>query len=169
LVPIMMRKFAITRALLTCLSVSLLLSISSNSHGQNQLGVSAGELTVMDAWMPQPLQGARAGAIYLKIENKGSEADQLLGVESPIAKQVMVHESKESGGVMKMLPRRSMEIAPHAVVELKPMGIHLMAMGLNSGLKKPATFPVTLKFKRAGDVTVDVVVEASNALKPTSP
>src|SRR5262245_19382198 len=165
----MKRKFGIPRVLLTGLAASLLLSVFSNSYAQNQLGISAGDLTVINGWMPQPLQGARAGAIYLTIENNGNEADQLLGVESPIASQVMVHESKESGGVMKMLPSRSMAIEPHAVVELKPMGIHLMAMGLKSVLKKPDNFPLTVNFRRAGDVTVDVVVEAPNALAPTSP
>ena len=164
-----MRRFGITRTIVRGLCGTFLLIISSNAHSQSQRGVSASDLIVVDAWMPQPLQGARAGAIYLKIENKGSEADQLLGVESPVVRQVMVHESKESGGVMKMLPRSSMEIRPHAVVELKPMGVHLMAMGLRSVLRKSNTFPITLNFMRAGGVTVDVVVEAPGALMPTSP
>ncbi len=118
--------------------------------------------------MPQPLQGARAGAIYLKIRNNGNAPDQLLGAESPVAQRMMLHESKDSGGVMKMLSRSSVEIPPHDGVELKPMGIHLMATGLKSAPKKAATFPILLKFTRAGTVTVDVIVQSSDSLKPSS-
>jgi periplasmic copper chaperone A len=169
LVPMMRRKIAVLLTRTTCLCTLLLLVIPSNSYGQSQRKVSAGDLIIIDAWMPQPLQGARAGAIYLKIENIGNDADQLLAAESPVAQQMMVHESRESGGVMKMLPRSSLEIPTHGEVKLKPMGIHLMAMGLKSSIKESDVFPITLKFRRAGPVRVDVVVQPSNALKPTLP
>jgi periplasmic copper chaperone A len=169
LVPMMRRKIAVLFTRITCLCTLLVLIISSSSYSQNRREVSAGDLIIVNAWMPQPLKGARAGAIYLKIENKGNAADQLLGAESPLAQELMVHESKESGGVMKMLPRTSVGILAHGEVELKPMGIHLMAMGLKSTLKDSDTFPITLNFKRTGPVTVDVVVQPPNALKPSSP
>lgn len=153
----------------TCLCTLLLSIVSSTSYAQSRREVSAGDLILANAWMPQPLQGAKTGAIYLRIENRGNEADQLLGVESPVAQDLMIHESKESGGVMKMLPQSSVEIPAHGEVELRPMGMHMMAMGLKSALKDSDTFPVTLNFKRTGPVTIDVVVQPPNALKPVSP
>jgi copper(I)-binding protein len=45
--------------------------------------------------------------------------------------------------------------------------MHLMAMGLETSLRPAESFPLILKFKRAGTVSVDVVVQAPNALKPT--
>jgi copper(I)-binding protein len=165
----MTRKIAGLLARMTCLCTFLLLIISSASYAQSRREVRVGDLIIADAWMPQPLQGAKAGAIYLKIENKGNEADQLLGVESPVMQELMVHESKESGGVMKMLPRSSLEIPAHGEVEMRPMGLHMMAMGWKSILKGSDTFPITLNFKRAGLVTIDVVVRPPNAQKPASP
>ena len=154
------QKIAAPLARLAWLGVFSLI-IAGPSHAQSQREVSAGDLIIVGAWMPPPLQGARAGAIYLRIENRGNEADQLLGAVSSVAQRLTVHESKESGGVMKMSPRSSVEIPPHGEVELKPMGIHLMAMGLQGNLKKSERFPITLNFKRAGSVTVDVVVQPS--------
>jgi copper(I)-binding protein len=165
----MTRKIAGLLTSVTCLCTLLLLITSSTSYAQSRREVSAGDLIIANAWMPQPLQGAKTGAIYLRIENRGNEADQLLGVESPVAQDLMVHESKESGGVMKMLPQTSVEIPAHGEVELRPMGMHVMAMGLRSTLKDADRFPVTLNFRRAGPVAIDVVVQPPNALKPASP
>jgi len=129
--------------------------------------VAAGDLVIVNAWMPQPLKGAKSGVVYLKIENRGMEADQLVGAESPAARQLMLHESKESGSVMKMMSLKTVDIPAHSEVELKPMGMHLMAMGLETSPRQADSFPLILNFKRAGTVSVDVVVQAPNALEPT--
>jgi periplasmic copper chaperone A len=129
--------------------------------------VAAGNLVIVNAWMPQPLKGAKSGVIYLKIENRGTEADQLVAAESPAARQLTLHESKESGSVMKMMSVKAVDIPAHGDIELRPLGMHLMAMGLEISLRPAESFPLILKFKRAGTVSVDVVVQAPNALKPT--
>ena len=129
--------------------------------------VAAGDLVIVNAWMPQPVGGAKTGVIYLRIENKGTAADQLVGVESPDAQQLMLHESKDSGGVMKMIPLMAVEIPGNGEVDLKPMGIHLMATGLKTSPRQSDIFPMMLKFSKAGTVSVDVVVQAPNVLKPT--
>jgi periplasmic copper chaperone A len=79
----------------------------------------------------------------------------------------MLHESKESGSVMKMLSLKTVDIPAHSEVELKPMGMHLMAMGLETSPRQADSIPLILNFKRAGTVSVDVVVQAPNALEPT--
>jgi copper(I)-binding protein len=78
-----------------------------------------------------------------------------------------LHESKESGSVMKMMSVKAVDIPAHGDIELRPLGMHLMAMGLEISLRPAESFPLILKFKRAGTVSVDVVVQAPNALKPT--
>ncbi len=44
-------------------------------------------------------------------------------------------------------------------VELKKGGAQIMLKGLRQRLIEYRTFPLTLKFKEAGDVVVDVLVE----------
>jgi periplasmic copper chaperone A len=152
------------RIVLIC---TLLLAVGMNeAAAELRRAVAAGDLIVVNAWMPQPVGGAKAGVIYLGIENKGNEADQLVGADSPGAQQLMLHESKDSGDVMKMLPLNAVEIPGHGKVELRPMGIHLMVTGLKTAPRQSDIFPLILKFSRAGTVAVDVVVQAPNVLKP---
>jgi copper(I)-binding protein len=159
------KKIVMLLTRMTWLCTCMLLLCLGNTYAQTHREVAAGDLVVINAWMPQPLQGAQTGVVYLKIENRGNDADQLVGAESQVAQELTLHESKESGGVMKMLPRNGVVIPGHGEVELKPMGIHLMAMGLKTVLKESDMFPITLKFERTGAITADVVVQAPNALK----
>jgi copper(I)-binding protein len=45
--------------------------------------------------------------------------------------------------------------------------MHLMAMGLETSPRQADSIPLILNFKRAGTVSLDVVVQAPNALEPT--
>ena len=126
--------------------------------------IKVGELVIIHPWMPEPLQGATAGVVYLKIQNTGQKPDELLGAETAVAESVTVHESKDVGGVVKMQARHSVEIPPKGEIELKPMAIHLMLIGLKKTLNELDTFPITLKFKNSGNVDTDVKVTAPRTL-----
>ena len=45
-------------------------------------------------------------------------------------------------------------------VELKPGGLHIMLVGLKAPLKAGERFAMKLRFEKAGEVTIDVPVEA---------
>ena len=51
-------------------------------------------------------------------------------------------------------------------VELKPGGMHLMFIGLKAPLRNGDTFPMTLRFEKAGEVVVTVNVEVPQAAEP---
>ena len=93
--------------------------------------IKAGELVIIHPWMPEPLRGAKAGVVYLKIQNTGQKHDELLGAESAVAESVTVHESKDVGGVVKMQKRDSVDIPPKGEIELKPNPI--LVTGRNFG------------------------------------
>ncbi len=52
-------------------------------------------------------------------------------------------------------------------MELKPGGLHVMFIGLTQVLNEGATFPLTLRFEKAGEVEVDVKVR-TKAAEPAS-
>jgi periplasmic copper chaperone A len=143
--------------MLALLAVVFLACLPVESYAHE---IRAGELVIIHPWMPEPLRGAKAGVVYLKIQNTGQKHDELLGAESAVAESVTVHESKDVGGVVKMQKRGSVEIPPKGEIELKPMAIHLMLMGLKKTLNELDTFPITLKFKNSGNVEADVEVTA---------
>jgi len=50
-------------------------------------------------------------------------------------------------------------LAAGSQVKFMPGGYHIMLMGLKQPLKAGDRFPLTLKFAKAGSVTVEVLVE----------
>ncbi len=121
--------------------------------------VTMGDITVSGAWTKAMLPGQPAGAGYLTIENNGSAADRFVSVASPVSQNIQIHEMAMEGDVMKMraLPD-GLEVPAGGKVELKPSGFHLMFMDMKEGFKEGGTVSLTLKFEKAGDVTVEMPV-----------
>jgi len=129
--------------------------------------IKAGDLVISQAWSRATPSGAKAGAGYLTITNKGSAPDRLIGGSSDVAGKVEIHEMTMSNGVMKMRPLdKGLEIAPGKTVKLAPSGYHVMLMDLKSQLKRGDKLPITLEFENAGKVTVSFEVEGVGAQGP---
>jgi hypothetical protein len=87
----------------------------------------------------------------MKITAKDSA--KLVGVSSPVAGVVEIHEMKMDKDVMKMsaLPN-GLELPAGKAVELKPGGYHVMLMDLKTPLTKDTTIPLTLTVQDAKGV-----------------
>ena len=107
--------------------------------------------------------GQPTGGGYLKLENQGSTADRLLSATADVSGSVELHMMKMEGDVMRMRQVDAIEVPVGQTVELKPGGYHLMFIGLKAPLKVGERFPMTLKFEKAGEVKVEVVVQAPGA------
>jgi copper(I)-binding protein len=119
----------------------------------------AGTLTIEKPWVRASIGDSKNSAAYMKIENSGDAPDRLLAVKTNAAEQVMLHESRMEMGVMKMVHlSNGVEIPAHGSAELKPLGLHVMLMGLKDPLKTGATLPLTLVFEKAGEVPVTATV-----------
>ena len=80
-----------------------------------RVGSAAGSnLVVAGAWIRQPPPGSDVAAVYLSLENAGTSAVKLTGVECPIASMAMMHETVESGGQSKMRMLDAVPLAPGA-------------------------------------------------------
>lgn len=103
--------------------------------------------------------GQPAGGGYLKLENQGRTADRLLSASADVSASVELHMMKMEGDVMRMRQVDAIDVPAGQTVELKPGGWHVMFIGLKAPLKAGDRFPMTLKFDKAGEVKVDVVVQ----------
>src|ERR1700736_5849218 len=56
--------------------------------------------------------GARAGGVFLTVENTGGAPDRLLRLSSPVAGAAELHEMTLDGGVMRMRAVPAMEVKP---------------------------------------------------------
>lgn len=119
-------------------------------------------LLIESAWArPNPAVVPNSAA-YLKMTNTGTVADRLLEVSGDVAARVELHETRLESGMMTMRPMtEGIAIAPGATLVLAPHGLHVMLIGLRAPLEVGQTFPLTLRFEQAGEVTVTVTVRES--------
>ena len=98
------------------------------------------------------------GAAYLVITNQGIKPDRLLGASTPIAPSVEIDATRVVSGISQMRPVTSLDVEPGKPVRLEPGGLHIMLMGLVRPLASGAHYPLTLRFRDAGSITVQVEV-----------
>jgi copper(I)-binding protein len=104
--------------------------------------------TVADAWARGTVPQQQASGAFMRITS--AEGGKLVGVSSPVAATVEVHEMKMDGGVMKMGAVPSLDLPAGQAVELKPGGYHVMLMGLKQQLKAGDSVPLTLTIEGKG-------------------
>jgi copper(I)-binding protein len=140
---------------IAALVMTLGIAAAANAHDYK-----VGALHIAHPYARATVPNQPAGAAYMTIENKGTEADKLIGGTAPIARSVQIHTMSMDGNVMKMREVSSLEIKPSEKLVLQPGdGYHIMLIGLKQPLKAGDKFPMTLKFEKAGPVDVSVHVE----------
>jgi periplasmic copper chaperone A len=132
-------------------------------------GVAAAEgPTVSQAWARATAPGVDVGAAYLSIDG-GARDDTLISAKSERAAMVHLHTVEESDGVAKMRAVEGIEVPAGKRVVLAPKGTHIMLMGLTRPLVAGETFPLELRFAKAGELGVTVVVRAAGSDAPSPP
>jgi copper(I)-binding protein len=125
---------------------------------------SPSSLSVGPAWS-RPAIGT--GVVYLTIDERGDVADRLLAAASPVARAVELHQSFAThapmsamamNGVMSMRRVASVTVPARGRVRFGPGGYHIMLIGLRHDLQANETFPLRLRFARAGWISVTVHV-----------
>lgn len=121
-------------------------------------------IEVTHAWARAMPKGARAGAAYITVVNKGTSDDRLLSASTPVAAQAQLHTTITDNGVMKMRPVSAIDVKPGATVTLKPGGLHMMLTGLKQPLSEGQSFLLTLTFAKAGKIETTVQVKKVGAM-----
>ena len=124
-----------------------------------------GALTVSRPYARATAPGQPVGGGFMTIANKGAD-DRLLSATAKVAKSVELHSMSMEGDVMRMRQVEGIALPAGQSVELKPGALHMMFMGLKAPLKAGDKVPVTLKFEKAGDLTVRISVQAPGAGAP---
>lgn len=128
---------------------------------------NVGDLVIDTPWVRATPGGAQVAGGYVKVTNRGTSPDRLVGTSIEGAERGEVHEMTNESGVMKMRAIDGMTIAPGATIELKPGGFHLMFLGLKAPLKQGQSVKGTLVFEKAGRVDVTFPVGAMGARAPS--
>jgi periplasmic copper chaperone A len=121
-----------------------------------------GEITIAHPYARATVAGQPTGGAFLTIENAGAD-DRLVSASAEVSKVVELHSMSMEGDVMRMRQLDSIALPAGKAVALKPGALHIMLIGLKAPLKEGDKFPLKLKFEKAGEVTVQVNVEAAGA------
>ena len=148
---------AFSRRLLLA-GAALLLAPPARAHHDTTVGA----ITIGHPWARAA--GANAnGAAFMTLRNAGPQPDRLLSATTPIARTVELHTHIRDGEVMRMRPVADIPLPAGQTVHLRPGGLHVMLIGLTEPLRQGATVPLTLRFERAGEVTVQLEIQAAGA------
>lgn len=160
-------KTLIPALALLLLATPAALAEQHQKHGENKhLHTKVGSMVVEQAWARASLTAN--GAAYVSVRNAGSSTDQLIEVRTPAAKRAELHTHLMDKGIMRMRPLKAIEVNPGAPAVMRPGGDHIMLMGLTRKLKRGERFPITLRFAKAGEVTVMVTVMGPGARGPAA-
>ena len=130
-------------------------------------GYKIGSIEIENPWSRATPAGASVAGGFLRITNKGSAPDRLIGGSSAVSDRFEIHEMAVIDGVMRMRPvKNGLEIKPGETVELKPGSYHVMMMGLKQGLQQGQKVKGTLTFEKAGTIEIEYTVEAIGGPPP---
>jgi len=127
----------------------------------------AGAPSASDGWARATPPGVGVGAVYLTITG-GATSDRLVGASTDRASVVQLHTVEESAGVAAMRQVEGVQVPAGKQVVLAPGGTHIMLMGLSGPLVAGETFPLTLRFEKAGEQAVPVSVLDAAAPGPAA-
>ncbi len=115
---------------------------------------AAGEPTLFatSAWA-RPADSGATAALYFTLENRDTIADTLTGVRSDAADEVALHVSMQQGRTMHMTAVRALPVPARDSVMFRPLGAHVMLMGLRAAAAPGDTLRAVLTFA-SGDTTV---------------
>ena len=147
-------------------ALAVTLTIASAISFARGAEVTLGDLAITSAWARATPPGAKVGAAYVTIENRGTTDNRLVSASTEAAGSAEAHETIEENGVASMRRVADLTIPAAGELAMAPGGIHLMLMGLTAQLKPGERLPLTLAFEKAGTIAVEAEVRPIGAEAP---
>ncbi|MCX2706864.1 MULTISPECIES: copper chaperone PCu(A)C [Pseudomonas] len=116
------------------------------------------QTTVSDAWVRASVPHQQSTGAFMVLT--ASSDSKLVGVASPVAKTLQVHEMTMNGDVMGMREVKAVELPAGKAVTLDPNGLHVMLMGLHNQVKEGDKVPLTLTIEDAKGAKETLEVQA---------
>ncbi len=146
------------------LAIMMAAAALTGAVGQENTGVEVGDLLIDRPWTRATPGGAKVGAGYMSIVNRGEAGDRLVAGKSDIAERVEIHTMTMEGGVMRMRELKDgLALAPKSITDLKPGGYHIMFIGLRKAISEGDKVALELTFEKAGAVELSLTAAAIGA------
>lgn len=116
------------------------------------------QVTVGEPWVRATVAAQKTTGAFMTLTS--TQNVKLVGVSSPAAGIVEVHEMKMDNDMMRMRQIPALELPAGKAVKLAPGGYHLMLLDLKQPLKDGDKVALTLEIEDAQKVRSKVVVDA---------
>jgi copper(I)-binding protein len=143
------------------MNIRIATAVQSALLAASLLGLSVyaqAETRVHDAWVRATVPGQPATGAFMDLTS--STDARLVGVASPVAKSVQIHQSSMKDDVMTMQQVDAVELPAGKTVVFDANGYHVMFMGLAAQVKEGDQVPLTLTVEDASGGTENVEVQA---------
>ena len=138
----------------------LLISTGSLAALSDAHDYTLGSVSIAHPWALPTAPGARTGAAFMKISNRGKTAVRLTGGSSHFAGGVEIHSMSIDDGIMRMRHLQDGLVIPAGgEAEFRPGGLHLMLTGLQRPLVLHDRVPLTLLFEGGAKINVVLFVD----------
>jgi len=139
---------------------ALLLPLSLVACGQS------GEIEVKDAWARDTVGSTAAAAVFMTIASPTS--DRLVGASTPVAGKTDLMTMEGGNSAMRMTYLEAIDIPADTPVSLEPGGLHVWLADLGEPLSAGQSFPLVLRFEKAGERRIVVPVIGPATPPPSS-
>jgi len=119
---------------------------------------AAAKVQISDAWI-RALPAPSPSGGYFTLKNTGKSEITLTGAKSPGCGMLMLHRSKEMGGMSSMEDVASVPVPAGGEIHFAPGGCHLMCMDPTPAIKPGANVSVTLQFSDKTETTANFAVK----------
>jgi len=133
------------------------------------LAGAADKVSVQDPQVRLMPPGAPATAAFMVLKNAGDKDAKLVKAENPVSRVTEIHSHVNDGGVMRMRPVPAIDIKAGGETVLKPGGLHIMLIDIQSPLKEGSTVPITLEFDDGSSKKIEARVVRPMAGPMTGP
>ena len=124
-----------------------------------QAPLAQAQTIVKDAWVRSTVAQQMATGAFMQLTS--AQGGKLVGVASPAAGMVELHQMAMDGNVMKMRAVPSLDLPAGKSVALEAGGYHVMMMDLKAPLKAGDMVQLTLTIEHAGGQRETLQVQAA--------
>lgn len=127
----------------------------------------AGDIKVENPFVKEIAPNMKNSAAFMSIKNSGDKKITLVSAKNDASAITELHTHGKKDGMMVMYKVPNIEIPAKGEALLKPMGLHIMLIGLNKQIKEGDTVNLELTFDNGENVKVAAPVKKlQSAMKP---
>ncbi len=121
------------------------------------------EVTVQGPWVRATVAQQKVTGAFMAITSTVDA--HVVGITSPVADRVEIHEMKMNNEIMTMRAIPSLPLDAGKTVQLAPGGFHIMLFGLHQQVKAGDSVPLTLMIedsqKRRSSVDIKAIAKSA--------